>query len=102
VGNKPLSIHDRISDTYDARNVINVHNRHKEDGASHGYHPRRGGRYDSEEDRPPSPKPTGPRVFSRDICNAPFLARFRQPTNIAKYSRKTNPELWLDDYHLVY
>jgi hypothetical protein len=29
------------------RDVINAH---KEDGASHGYHPRQGGRYDSEED----------------------------------------------------
>jgi hypothetical protein len=32
-----------------------------------GYHPRRGGRYDSEEDRSPSPEPPGPRVFSRAI-----------------------------------
>jgi hypothetical protein len=29
-----------------------------------GYHPRRGGRYDSEEDRSPSLEPPGPRVFS--------------------------------------
>jgi hypothetical protein len=32
-----------------------------------GYHPRRGGRYDSEEDRSPSPEPPGPWVFSRAI-----------------------------------
>jgi hypothetical protein len=32
-----------------------------------GYHPRRGGRYDSEEDRIPLPEPPGPRVFSRAI-----------------------------------
>jgi hypothetical protein len=32
-----------------------------------GYHPRRGGRCDSEEDRSPSPEPPGPRVFSRAI-----------------------------------
>jgi hypothetical protein len=25
-----------------------------------------------------------------------------QPTNITKYSRKTNPELWLNDYRLTY
>jgi hypothetical protein len=30
-----------------------------------GYHPRRGGCYDSEEDRSPSPEPPGPRAFSR-------------------------------------
>jgi hypothetical protein len=32
-----------------------------------GYHPRRGGRCNSEEDRSPSPEPPGPRVFSRAI-----------------------------------
>jgi hypothetical protein len=32
-----------------------------------GYHPKRGGRYDSEEDQSPSPEPPGPRVFSRAI-----------------------------------
>jgi hypothetical protein len=32
-----------------------------------GYHPRRGGRCDSEEDRSPSPEPPGPRVFNRAI-----------------------------------
>jgi hypothetical protein len=32
-----------------------------------GYHPRRGGRYDSEEDRSPSPEPPGPQAFSRAI-----------------------------------
>jgi hypothetical protein len=32
-----------------------------------GYHPRRGGRCNSEEDRSPSPEPPGPRVFSQAI-----------------------------------
>jgi hypothetical protein len=32
----------------------------------------------------------------------PFLARFRQPTNVTKYSGETNLELWLDDYRLDY
>jgi hypothetical protein len=41
-----------------------------------GYHPRRGGRCNSEEDRSPSPEPPGPRVFSRAIRRAPFPARF--------------------------
>ena len=57
----------------------------------------RGGRYDSGEDRSPSPEPPGPRVFSRAIRVAPFPARFRQPANLAKYSGETNPELWLAD-----
>jgi hypothetical protein len=43
-----------------------------------GYHPRRGGRYDSGEDQSPSPEPPGPQAFSRAI-----------------------PELWLADYRLA-
>jgi hypothetical protein len=66
-----------------------------------GYHPRRGGRYDSEEDRSPSPKPPGMRVFSRAIRRAPFPARFRAPTTITMYSGETRPELWLTDYRLA-
>jgi hypothetical protein len=41
-----------------------------------GYHPRRGGRYDSEEDQSPSPEPPGPQAFSRAIRRAPFPTRF--------------------------
>jgi hypothetical protein len=66
-----------------------------------GYHPRRGGRYDSEEDRSPSPEPPGPRAFSRAIRWAPFSARFRAPTTITKYSEETRSELWLADYQLA-
>jgi hypothetical protein len=66
-----------------------------------GYHPRCGGRCDSEEDRSPSPEPPGPRVFSRAIRRASFPARFRAPTTITKYSGETRPELWLADYRLA-
>ena len=69
-----------------------------EEKVRRGYHPRCGGRCDSEEDRSPSPKPPGPRVFSRAIRRAPFPARFRAPTTITKYSGGTRPELWLADY----
>jgi hypothetical protein len=41
-----------------------------------GYHPRRGGRYDSGEDRSPSLEPPGPQAFSRAIRRAPFRTRF--------------------------
>jgi hypothetical protein len=41
-----------------------------------GYHPRRGGRYDSKEDRSPSPEPPGPQAFNRAIRRAPFPTRF--------------------------
>jgi hypothetical protein len=66
-----------------------------------GYHPRRGGRCDSEEDRSPSPEPPGPQVFSRAIRRASFPARFRAPATITKYSGETRPELWLADYRLA-
>jgi hypothetical protein len=66
-----------------------------------GYHPRRGGRYDSEEDQSPSPEPPGPCAFSRAIRRAPFPARFRAPTTITKYSGETRPEVWLADYRLA-
>jgi hypothetical protein len=66
-----------------------------------GYHPRRGGRYDSEEDRSPSPEPPGPQAFSRAIRRAPFTTRFRAPTTVTKYSGETRPELWLADYRLA-
>jgi hypothetical protein len=66
-----------------------------------GYHPRHGGRCDSEEDRSPLPEPPGPRVFSRAIRRASFPARFRAPTTITKYSGETRPELWLADYRLA-
>jgi hypothetical protein len=40
---------------------------HLDDRARRGYHPRRGGRYDSREDQSPSPEPPGPHAFSRAI-----------------------------------
>jgi hypothetical protein len=72
-----------------------------EERVHRGYHPRRGGRYDSEEDQSPSPEPLRPRVFSRAIRRASFPARFRAPTTITKYSGETRPELWLADYRLA-
>jgi hypothetical protein len=66
-----------------------------------GYHPRRGGRYDSGEDRSPLPEPPGLQAFSRAIRRAPFPTRFRTSTTITKYSGETRPELWLADYRLA-
>jgi hypothetical protein len=40
---------------------------HLDERVRRGYHPRRGGHYDSGEDRSPSPEPPGPRAFSRAI-----------------------------------
>jgi hypothetical protein len=84
---------DRLSDERHRRD----HRARLEERVRRGYHPRRGGCYDSEEDRSPSPEPPGPRVFSRAIRRAPFPARFRALTTITKYSGETRPELWLAD-----
>jgi hypothetical protein len=59
----------------------NEHRRHDrraclDEKVRRGYHPRRGGRYDSGEDRSPLPEPPGPRAFSRAIRRAPFPTRF--------------------------
>jgi hypothetical protein len=74
---------------------------HLDERVRRGYHPRRGGHYDSGEDRSPSPKPPGPQAFSRAIRRAPFPTRFRTPTTITKYTGETRPELWLADYRLA-
>jgi hypothetical protein len=74
---------------------------HLDEKVRRGYHPRRGGRYDSGEDRSPSPEPPGPRAFSRAIRRASFLTRFRTSTTITKYSGESKLELWLADYRLA-
>jgi hypothetical protein len=72
-----------------------------EEKVHRGYHPRRGGRYNSEENRSRSPEPPGPRVFSRAIRRASFPAQLRAPTTITKYLGETRPKLWLTDYRLA-
>jgi hypothetical protein len=74
---------------------------HLDDKVHRGYHPRRGGRHDSGEDRSPSPEPPGPQAFSRAIRRVPFPTWFRTPTTITNYSGETRPELWLADYRLA-
>jgi hypothetical protein len=59
---------------------------HLDERVRRGYHPRCGGRYDSGEDRSPSPESPGLQAFSRAIRRAPFPTRFRTPTTITKYS----------------
>jgi hypothetical protein len=58
---------------------------HLDERVRRGCQPRRGGRYDSGEDRSPSPEPPGPQAFSRAIRQAPFSTRFRTLTTITKY-----------------
>jgi hypothetical protein len=86
----------------DARNVINARRTSKADArAAAGYHPRRGGRYDSYEDRSPTAETLGTRVFSREIRATAFPQRFRQPTTIVNDNGETDPRVWLNDYRLA-
>jgi len=101
---KAPSVHDRLDDRREAQddhNVVKRRQRHDRDGSTRGYQVHRGGRYNSGEDRSPSPGPPSPRVFSKAIRSAHFLARFRQPANLTKYSGETNPKLCLADYRLA-
>ena len=108
------SVHDRVqkrpvkervldtrgrADDGDARNVLNK--RRQDTAMTHGYSARRGGHYDSREDRSPTSEPPGTCVFSREIRAAPIPPRFRQPATVAKYSGETDPRVWLNDYRLA-
>ena len=52
-------------------------------------------------DQSSSPSLPGPQALGWHILNAAFPPRYRPPTNIPKYSRETNPGLWLEDYRLA-
>jgi hypothetical protein len=74
---------------------------HLDDKVRRGYHPRRGGRYDTREDRSPSPEPRGLQAFSRAIRRAP-LRPVSEPRLPSPSTRgETRPELWLADYRLA-
>ena len=104
-GSPPLSLYinaSAVAVTYVASSTLgDVPKGDEGEAARRGYHPRRGGRYDSNEDRSPSPVLPGPQAFGRHILNAAFPLRYRPPTNIPKYSGETNPGLWLEDYRLA-
>jgi hypothetical protein len=104
-----IPVRERILDTHgqaqdgDTCNVINARRMGNAEARSAvGYHPRRGGFYDSREDHSPTPEPLGTHVFSREIRTASFSQRFRQPTSIDKYTGETDPRVWLNDYRLAY
>ena len=99
-----VPVRQRLGHNCDARNTLDTHRCAYDDpreGARRGYHPRRGGRYDSGEDQHPSLGPPGPQAFGRHILNDAFPPRYRPPTNIPKYFGETNPGLWLKDYWLA-
>ena len=76
---------DRLDNRHEGQGdheVVGRRRRHDGEGPARGYHVHRGSRYDSEEDRSPSPEPPGPRVFSRAIRVAQFPAiSGNQPTS---------------------
>ena len=92
--NRVPLLHDRLGNRREVQGdheVVSRRRCHDNEGPTRGYHPHRGGRYDSGEDRSPSPGPPGPRVVTRAIRSAHFPAWFRQPANFTKYSGETNP-----------
>ena len=100
-----ILIHQCLGHNHDARSTLDARRLTYSDpreGAHCGYHPQRGGRYDSGEDQSLSLGLPGPQAFGRHILNAAFPSRYRPPTNIPKYSGETNPGLWLEDYRLAY
>jgi hypothetical protein len=48
-----------------------------------------------------SPEGPGPKAFRSNIHDARFPKCFRALNNIVKYDGKTNPNVWLEDYHLA-
>jgi hypothetical protein len=74
-GDRAPAARDRLGDEQHRRD----RRAHLEEKVRRGYHPRRGGRYDSEEDRSPSPEPPGPRIFSRAIRRAPVPSPVPSP-----------------------
>ena len=97
-------VHRRIGESRDARDTLPARRRERNRGPrreaeDHGYAPRRGGRFDPEEDKPPVR--TGPRAFGPAILRAPIPQRFRPPGSIARYNGETNPAQWLGDYRLA-
>ena len=94
----------RIGESRDARDTLTARRREQNRGPrreaeDHGYAPRRGGRFDPEEDKPPVL--TGPKAFGPAIRRAPVPQRFRPPGSVVKYNGETNPALWLEDYRLA-
>ena len=81
-GSKPRTavlVHERLSHNRDARDTLDARRCAHGDageGASRGYHPRHGGRYDSGEDQSPSLGLLGPQAFGRHILNATFPPRY--------------------------
>jgi hypothetical protein len=64
------------------------------------WNPHHGGR-DNHEGCSLSPEGSGPKVVGGNVRNARFPRCFQALSNISKYNGKTNPNVWLEGYHLA-
>jgi hypothetical protein len=97
-------IQECVGPIRDARVVLDAHRRERNDKrqeADHEYHPCHGERYDINEDRSPSPPPSGPQAFAQHILHALFPQRYHMPTSILTYFGESNLGLWLEKYQLA-
>jgi hypothetical protein len=62
--------------------------------------PRRSGR-DDREGCSLSPEGSRPKAFRSNVCDACLPKRFWALNNVIKYDGKTNPGIWLEDYHFT-
>jgi hypothetical protein len=56
---------------------------------------------DDREGRILSLEGSGPKAFGSTVHDARSPIHLRAPTNVVKYGNKTNPSVWLEDYHLA-
>jgi hypothetical protein len=59
------------------------------------------GAHDNHEGRSLSPEGSGAKAFRGTVCNTCLPRRFHASGNVTKYDGKTNPSIWLEDYHLT-
>jgi hypothetical protein len=86
----------------DARNVINARRTsNTQTREAVGYHLRRGGRYDSQEDRSLTPEPRGPACSAGRSARRALLNASASPRRSTSTRAETDPCVWLNDYRLA-
>jgi hypothetical protein len=64
------------------------------------HNPRRGG-WNNREGSSLSPMGLGPQAFRSNVRDTCFPNCCQELNNVAKYDGKTNPSIWLEDYHFT-
>jgi hypothetical protein len=85
---KPLVHHQARQGNESAHSEHRVHN------PCHGGH-------DDREWHSLSYEGLGPKVFRSNVRDTHFPKCFRTSNNVVRYDGKTNPSVWLEDYHLT-